>query len=282
MTGVVVAVERGPEAWARLGQKIREAREAQGFSRKNLSEIAGVSEKSIQVAEEGRTPRARWPQSLSLIEAGLGWTRGSMQHVLDGGEPSLAPLQDLPLFEMADDGRLLSRDELASPTDLLRERPSPYTRSVILAELPRPIRSSIGDVLRFGRRAQNFGASTSLVEEYERVVEALILDLAANSRGFDPSFEPGALADWERAESMDPVVRKNRMEREIAADRRRRSARADMAQLLSRDDDVVVVGDDKIEASEVLLELRKLAEEVAGLSEKFREGQQGKDDEESA
>ncbi|WP_432008886.1 helix-turn-helix domain-containing protein [Streptomyces bacillaris] len=84
-----MAVTQDPDAWARLGRKIREAREAQGASRRVFSNRVGVSEKSIQVAEEGRTPRARWPQSLTLIEAGLGWTKGSMLHVLDGGEPTL-------------------------------------------------------------------------------------------------------------------------------------------------------------------------------------------------
>jgi transcriptional regulator with XRE-family HTH domain len=78
-----------PEAWARLGGKIREAREALGYSRKRLSDIAGVSEKSIQVAEEGRAPRSRWPQSLTLIEEAIGWARGSMKEVLMGGEPSV-------------------------------------------------------------------------------------------------------------------------------------------------------------------------------------------------
>ncbi|WP_030585637.1 helix-turn-helix domain-containing protein [Streptomyces anulatus] len=270
-----MATNRGPEAWTRLGAKIRESREAQGFSRKALSELSGVSEKSIQVAEEGREPRARWPQSLSLIEAGLGWAKGSMEHVLDGGEPSLAP-ESVPLFELADDGDLFNREDLSDPVNLLRQRPSPYTRSVILAQLPRQIRASISDILRFGRRAQNHGASAKLVEEYERVVEALILDLAANGHGFEPSFEPGSLADWVRAETMDPLVRKTRAEREIAADRRRRSALADAALLPDRDAVVTVSG---LASEDVLAELRKLASEVAGLSEEVRGRRQSEDDE---
>ncbi|WP_405549500.1 hypothetical protein OG215_25105 [Streptomyces globisporus] len=271
-----MATKRGPEAWTRLGTKIRESREAQGFSRKTLSRISGVSEKSIQVAEEGREPRARWPQSLSLIEAGLGWARGSMEHVLDGGEPSLAHTENMPLFEVAGDGDLFNREELSDPVNLLRERPSPYTRSVILAQLPRQIRASLSDILRFGRRAHNHGASAKLVEEYERVVEALILDLAANGHGFEPSFEPGSLADWVRAETMDPLVRKTRAEREIAADRRRRSSLADAALLSDRDAVVTVSG---LASEEVLAELRKLASEVAGLSEEVRGRRHDEDDE---
>ncbi|WP_145499216.1 helix-turn-helix domain-containing protein [Streptomyces sp. CFMR 7] len=261
-----MATKRGPEAWTRLGTKIREAREAQGFSRKALSELSGVSEKSIQVAEEGREPRARWPQSLSLIEAGLGWAKGSMEHVLDGGEPSLE-MRDVPLFEVDEGGGVIDRERFRDPVDLLKERPSPYIRSVILAELPRPLRASIGEVLRFGRRAQNWGASATLVDQYERAVEALILDVAAGDHDFEPSFDPGSLADWMRAERMDPLVRKTKMEREIAADRRRRANRADAAQLGG---DVVVDG---ATSSEVLAELRKLALEVGELSQKIREGE---------
>ncbi|GAA2972323.1 helix-turn-helix domain-containing protein [Streptomyces enissocaesilis] len=94
---------RDPAAWSRLGEKIREAREVLGYSRKRLSEVAGVSEKSIQVAEEGRTPRARWPQSLTLIEEGLGWLPGSMLKVLDGEDPQRG-LTQVPLFSVGSEG----------------------------------------------------------------------------------------------------------------------------------------------------------------------------------
>ncbi|MFD9211625.1 hypothetical protein ACFVY9_00615 [Streptomyces sp. NPDC059544] len=75
-----------PEDWARLGSAIRLSREAQGFSRRALSDLSGVSEKSIQLTEEGRVP-GRWPSSLPKIEAALGWAAGSTQAVLDGREP---------------------------------------------------------------------------------------------------------------------------------------------------------------------------------------------------
>jgi transcriptional regulator with XRE-family HTH domain len=61
---------------------IREHREAAGLSRRALAEIAGVSEKSIQVAEEGRVPRGRMPQSLPAIERALGWMSGSHLNIL--------------------------------------------------------------------------------------------------------------------------------------------------------------------------------------------------------
>lgn len=68
------ALSAPPEAWARLGRELRERREALGLSRRALSEKADVSEKAIQIAEEGRVPSARWPQSITRIARALGWT----------------------------------------------------------------------------------------------------------------------------------------------------------------------------------------------------------------
>lgn len=81
---MVITVPLDPEAWARLGRTIRKHREDAGYSRRALAERAGVSEKSIQVAEEGRVPRGRMPQSLSLIESALGWNAGSYVSILKG------------------------------------------------------------------------------------------------------------------------------------------------------------------------------------------------------
>lgn len=275
-----MAGTQGAEAWARLGQKIRESREAQGYSRKKLAELAGVSEKSIQVAEEGRKPRARWPQSLTLIEEGLGWVRGSMQHVLEGGEPSL-DLVPIPLFD-GEDAEPAAIDETERAprgvAELLRERPSNYSRSVVLADLPRQIRNSVGEVMRFGRRARNFGAAPDLVEQYESIVEALIIDLANNRHDFEPSSDPGRLWLWMRALEMDPVLRKTREERERAADRQRRSALVSAAHYLGQEK-TAVVGD--MQSETVLQEIRRLAAEVAQLSQEVRgerEEQESEDD----
>ena len=68
-----LALSASPVAWARLGRELRERREAAGLSRRALSEKAGVSQKAIQVAAEGRVPSARWPQSIGRISRALGW-----------------------------------------------------------------------------------------------------------------------------------------------------------------------------------------------------------------
>nr|WP_055518349.1 helix-turn-helix transcriptional regulator [Streptomyces ossamyceticus] len=73
----------GPSDWARLGDVIRKSRERQGYSRKRLSEMSGVSEKSIQLIEEGRVP-TRWPKSVDALVGALDWHPGTEKRVLDG------------------------------------------------------------------------------------------------------------------------------------------------------------------------------------------------------
>ncbi|PWJ02427.1 hypothetical protein DKG34_38775 [Streptomyces sp. NWU49] len=79
-----MTVPLDPEAWGKLGRTIRQHREEAGLSRRALAAKAGVSEKSIQVAEEGRVPRGRMPQSLSRIEEALDWAPGSSIAILKG------------------------------------------------------------------------------------------------------------------------------------------------------------------------------------------------------
>jgi transcriptional regulator with XRE-family HTH domain len=259
----VAAVTQDPEAWARLGAKIREQREALGMSRRQLSEAAGVSEKSIQVAEEGRAPRARWPQSLRLIEPALRWAPGSMMEILAGGEPE--PIHDL--FSIAEVERMGVPDQMpmfpdAGPGET-EEFSSNHTRSAALARLPKALRAGLGDVLSFGSKARAYG-----VEEYERSVEGLILDMTRRPIAYEgASRDPGHLMLWQDALRRDPFLRREREERMRAAARERR--RLDEAAHLYRarnvDRDVVVGGTD---SAEVLRELRKLAEEVAELGKK--------------
>ncbi|MFE9765083.1 helix-turn-helix domain-containing protein [Streptomyces sp. NPDC005808] len=89
-----------PDDWARLGATIRESRDRQGFSRKRLAETSGVSEKSIQLTEEGRVP-TRWPKSLDALEAALYWVPGTMARVLDGFDPK-TELRDGTPADIAD------------------------------------------------------------------------------------------------------------------------------------------------------------------------------------
>ncbi|MFD7705579.1 helix-turn-helix domain-containing protein [Streptomyces sp. NPDC059786] len=74
--------------WAELAAAIRAAREKRGLSQVTLSELAGVSEGSVQNLESG-APRTRIPPTLAKIEPHLGWAPGSGRAILGGGEATL-------------------------------------------------------------------------------------------------------------------------------------------------------------------------------------------------
>lgn len=97
-------MNRDPEAWARLGRLLREARERSGAGRSELALRLGVSDKAIQNAENGRVPDRRWPPTLKRIAAGLGWAPGSVDAVLAGKDPTLQAQEsdesDLNLSDM--------------------------------------------------------------------------------------------------------------------------------------------------------------------------------------
>ncbi|MER6064863.1 hypothetical protein ABT167_27550 [Streptomyces sp. NPDC001792] len=265
-----MAVTQDPEAWARLGAEIREAREALGYSRKRLSDIAGVSEKSIQVAEEGRTPRARWPQSLTLIEEAIGWMRGSMLEVLAGGKPRLSAFNQVAMFPGSESFQDLDQEIDSEVTEPQEEMPDNHSRSVALSHLPKSLRGSLDGVLSFGQRARTYGADPELVEEYEAAVEALIIDMTSRPLEWSPSSrDPGRLARWRTALRMDPMLRRIRDDR-LRESRRLREAGAQSMFRLDRHaatavPDSVVGG---TTSAAILQELRKLADEVSRLSKK--------------
>ncbi|MFH9761363.1 helix-turn-helix domain-containing protein [Streptomyces anulatus] len=80
-------MNRDPHAWARLGQKLKQARLARGLKQSEIAEEANVSLASVQSAEAGTVPKSRMPITLPPIAAALGWKQGSVDAVLDGGDP---------------------------------------------------------------------------------------------------------------------------------------------------------------------------------------------------
>jgi transcriptional regulator with XRE-family HTH domain len=76
-----------PEAWARLGRAIREARERAGLTQKELASAAGASVPPLRDAETGVVPKARMPYTLAKVAGALGWPPGTVEVVLDGGDP---------------------------------------------------------------------------------------------------------------------------------------------------------------------------------------------------
>ncbi|MFE3678802.1 helix-turn-helix domain-containing protein [Streptomyces griseus] len=84
--------------WVRLGHAIEAARDAKGMTQVALAVAADVSESTIQNLEAGKA-RVRQPPSVKKVEAALGWTPGSADAVLAGGDPTTAtpgPREDVP------------------------------------------------------------------------------------------------------------------------------------------------------------------------------------------
>jgi transcriptional regulator with XRE-family HTH domain len=85
-------MQRDPEAWRRLSRKIRTHRVRNGWSQAELARRAGTSTKSALTAESGKPP-TRMPPSLERIADALGWAEGSINAILEGGEPVTAASQ---------------------------------------------------------------------------------------------------------------------------------------------------------------------------------------------
>lgn len=82
--------------WARLAAAIKAARARRGMRQVDLAEAAGVSEATVQNLESSEVgeERSRVPTSLAAVERALGWTPGSGEIVLAGGEP--VPIEGAP------------------------------------------------------------------------------------------------------------------------------------------------------------------------------------------
>ncbi|WP_261801165.1 hypothetical protein [Streptomyces sp. PBH53] len=199
-----------------------------------------------------------------------------MARILGGGEPepildllSLAEEEAPENYETGALFPLVEHHEVASEGG--GSLTSNWARSEALAGLPKSFRESLDAVLSFGWRARNYGADEGLVADYERVVDALLIDLTSRPAefiGWSP--DAGNLACWRRAMRMDPVLRRQREER-MRAEARERRRLSDVMDSLPRTLASATYREPVVGATtdlEVLRELRKLAHEVARLSEK--------------
>jgi len=80
-------MNRDPQAWARLGQALKQAREHLGLSQDDLASHAGVATASVQSAEYGKPPKGRMPYTIAKIASTLGWPVGAVDAVLEGEAP---------------------------------------------------------------------------------------------------------------------------------------------------------------------------------------------------
>jgi transcriptional regulator with XRE-family HTH domain len=90
-------MNRDPQAWARLGRALKQAREHLGLSQDELAGQADVSTASVQSAEYGKPPKGRMPYTIAKIARTLGWPSGAVDAVLDGEAPP-GGWQDIPVL----------------------------------------------------------------------------------------------------------------------------------------------------------------------------------------
>jgi len=81
--------------WTALGAAVKARRKALGLSQVELGEAAGAGRSSVQKVERNQGFELS-AGMLALIERGLGWSAGSIQAVLEGGEPTLASQEPAP------------------------------------------------------------------------------------------------------------------------------------------------------------------------------------------
>lgn len=100
-----------PEAWARLGEWIALRRKQLGMDQRELAEAAGVSENTVSNYERGRVPaRGKVPAGYYRVEKALQFAKGSIEEVLNGGEPGFEI--EGPIGEQM---RLRTPDEIDNP-----------------------------------------------------------------------------------------------------------------------------------------------------------------------
>ncbi|MFD6113664.1 helix-turn-helix domain-containing protein [Streptomyces yangpuensis] len=109
--------------WARLGKALQAARKASGVTQEQLADELGVGRSVIQLIERGKE-FSKPSQTQRAFARRVGWTDGSIEAVLAGGEPS-AREHDSATPSAAQEARAESRlplrivDELADDGALL-------------------------------------------------------------------------------------------------------------------------------------------------------------------
>lgn len=86
MFPTVSGMMEGVHDWARLAERVKDARDRHNQNRDQLAEAAGISARLLGDIE--RAVRDNYDRrSLNRLERALGWKQGSIDAILDGGEP---------------------------------------------------------------------------------------------------------------------------------------------------------------------------------------------------
>ena len=85
-----------PLDYARLGQAIRAASKAKDWLQEDLITHSGISRSTIQRLWKGEAAVRPSRRTQSDLEDCLGWTRGSVMAILNGGDPTRAAVAPEP------------------------------------------------------------------------------------------------------------------------------------------------------------------------------------------
>ncbi len=144
-----------PEARRRLGELMDQRRLELGLRWQDVAEAGGVSLKALHSARTGNASIR--PLTQQAIENGLRWEHGSIQCVMDDGDP-------IPL-------RAVTGVELADATEQDREPPADpgtdVTTAVVLAAI-NPLERQIWDEVH--RHPEGSAATVIFADPFERMV----------------------------------------------------------------------------------------------------------------
>jgi transcriptional regulator with XRE-family HTH domain len=137
----------------RLGQAVRAARERVGLSQAEIAATAGVSLKTWSSIESPRPFAAGLRGTTeALIEGALGWKRGSVQTILDGGDPVTDPELQLNAYRTANGEAVgsLGQGQELSPDQV--EEIIWRTRKILDGAVEQAVTQAVQQVLRRPRR----------------------------------------------------------------------------------------------------------------------------------
>lgn len=86
--------DRDVEAHKRLGTIVKRERLRRRMTQRTFGELAGVSNQTLIAVEKGEPPVK--PRSLWLVESALGWPAGTVDQILEGGEPPTVEHVSIP------------------------------------------------------------------------------------------------------------------------------------------------------------------------------------------
>lgn len=127
-------MNRDPQAWARLGQALKQAREHLGIPQDGLATQAGVSTASVQSAEYGKPPKGRMPFTIGKIANALGWPVGAVDAVLNGDAPP-GGWQDIPVRIGSAQVSAIVTDAMIRATDSITSAEIRAVTKIVVAEL---------------------------------------------------------------------------------------------------------------------------------------------------